>query len=383
MAGGRRVAAGVAGALALALALGVAAWTWRADRVADGFFRGDPRVVLPLADAVAEAVSGEIRPGLSTGDPRFDGEWTLVTCQMAVLGLGQLVQRDPALADRYRDPIAGCGAFLRRPEARAFGTAAWGEDGLSAEALASDRGHAWLGWLGSALAMAQRVGADPEGRPTTRAVIDALARRLDTLPVHRIETYPGETYPPDVAAVVAAVAIDGAHPGVVARFLPRFREAAVDPDTGLLRQALDPRTGAVVDGPRGSGTTVAAFFLAHADPALAAALAGAARSGLRGAVLGFGGVREVPRGHPARADVDSGPVVFGLSVSASGFGLAAARVVGDPAWHRSIYRSAHAVGLPTAWGGRRWYWTGGALGNAILLAMLTAPSADPPPAGLW
>ncbi|MCP4808514.1 MAG: hypothetical protein GY913_18850 [Proteobacteria bacterium] len=70
-------------------------------------------------------------------------------------------------------------------------------------------------------------------------------------------------------------------------------------------------------------------------------------------------------------DIDSGPVLLGIGVSPTGFGLAGARLHGDEAAYERSLRTARLFGLPVPWNGRT-YLTGGGLGNAILLAMATA-----------
>jgi len=59
-------------------------------------------------------------------------------------------------------------------------------------------------------------------------------------------------------------------------------------------------------------------------------------------------------------------------VGATGFGLGAARAHGDADLFRELYRSAYLVGVPVARGGKTSFAAGGTLGNALLLAMLTA-----------
>ena len=333
-----------------------------ADRLADRWFAGDPETVLRLADQLAAAMADE---AMAPGPTRFDGEWALVRCQMTVTALARLLPRHRDRETAWRPAIHACALWLTTADARAFGTEAWGEDATRAVPLGHM--HAYLGWTNTALQMAARVG-EREAATAGRAWSDRLVRGSRGRPLSALETYPGETYPPDLSAVIASLALDGRYPEDVAALVARFRAEAVDPATGLVRQTLDPRSGAP-GRPRGSGTLVSAWCLGFADPELARQLSAAARGGLRDDVLGFGGVREVPRGTPAIADLDSGPVLFGLSVSASGFGLAAARRLGDAGWHRELYRSAHLAGLEH--GG--WFTTGGTLGNAILLAMLTAP----------
>ncbi|MFT4704548.1 MAG: hypothetical protein ACI81R_002253, partial [Bradymonadia bacterium] len=59
------------------------------------------------------------------------------------------------------------------------------------------------------------------------------------------------------------------------------------------------------------------------------------------------------------------------SISATGFSLSGARLIGDEAWHRRLLATTRLFGLPT-WLGDH-FAAGGALGNAILLAMMTVP----------
>jgi hypothetical protein len=353
------------------LALLCASFPLHTERVARGYWRLDPAALQPLADQVAAAVEGGVDPSwFSTGDARFDGEWALVTCQMAVIGLGQLALRAPETRARYQPALEGCARWLITPEARQFGTEGWGEDGLSPEALQSDRGHAYLGWTNVALALAARLVDDPEVRDTHTRLTEALARRMATLPVHELQTYPGESYPADQVMVAASVALAGGHEALLSQWSTSFRQASLDPSSGLLYQSLSPRDGHPTDSPRGSGSALSAAFLQYVDPVLARELARQVQRQLGVTTLGFGAVREVPRGASLRMDIDSGPVIFGRGVSATGFSIAAARVAGDERWFRSLVRTAHTVGGPRP-GRGRWYLTGGSLGNAILLAMFT------------
>jgi hypothetical protein len=353
----RRVAAGV-----VVAGLG-AAWL-AVDRSADALF-DDPRAAVPWADAVAEAVAG----GLAPRDPadQFGGEQDAITCALAILGLGQVAGDDPALRARYREPVRTCARFLDSAAARGFGARRWGEDPLLAE-VPLDHGHAWLGWNAVGVAEAARLTGDPDLVDASHCAADLLAARLPLGPAS-LETYPGEVYPTDQAAVVAAIAVDGRHEDEVRAFLDRWEAAAIDPATGLQYQALVPGSGRPADGVRGSGSAISAWFLVRSDPALARRLADAVDRELRRSVLGVGGVMETPPGAPFRMDIDSGPVVPGLrfGVAATGFGLADARIAGDRGWYRTCWRSAMAFGLPAP----RWFAAGGTIGNAVLLAAAT------------
>jgi hypothetical protein len=349
-------------ALALTL-LGAHLWSGCGAR---SHFEGDTTTIAPLARGVADHAIDSASAGLGTGDARFDGEWALVTCQMTLLGLGQVVLESPELRAEMLPGMTACSDRLVDPALRQFGTDAWGEDGLQAP---DSHGHAYLGYLALGLSMHRLVDPSMPHADTHDRLIAALSRRLDAANNGLIQTYPGETYPPDVAAVAGAIGLHGRatgtdHSAVLARWSTRFREH-VDPHTGLLRQSHS--------GPgRGSGTAIAAYFTAFADPELSEDLYAALVSCCAGGPLGLGAVLEYPPGVPGRGDVDSGPLILGYSIAATGFAIGGARAHGDLPTYRRLFRTSRVFGLPVQVGGRRHYVTGGGIGNAIMLAMLTA-----------
>jgi hypothetical protein len=74
-----------------------------------------------------------------------------------------------------------------------------------------------------------------------------------------------------------------------------------------------------------------------------------------------------------RSDIDSGPVILGFGVSATGFAVGASRANDDRDSFVALYATAHLFGAPFDESGSRTFTTGGPLGDAILFAMLTAP----------
>ena len=195
-------------------------------------------------------------------------------------------------------------------------------------------------------------------------------------PVALLESYPGETYPADNAAALASIALhDRAtgedHGAVTSAALARMRAKCTDPASGLLYQRVDSVTGAPGDGARASGTAMAAFLLGYADVDAARPL-WEALARQWDTVLGFGGVREYPRGGEGHGDVDSGPVILGLGVSASGFGLASARRFGDRERYRVAFASAWLFGLPSESAGSLDFVSGGTIGDVLLFTLLTA-----------
>jgi|AMFO01.1.fsa_nt_gi hypothetical protein len=318
--------------------------------------------------------------GVDPGAPRFQGEWTFATFMMAAIGQAQLGLTQPELAEvqaaRASDAIDG----MLRPEIWAFDTQAWGEEAL--RRLDEDRhDHAVLGYAGLALSMERLLDPNNRHLATEDAVAAALARRLRDHLV--LQTYPGESYPPDIAMALAAVALHARAvgqppPAWLEPRLGAYQRLFVD-ERGLLIQRVEPGTGRARSVGRGSGTALAAWALAWADPDLSRSLSQAIREHLGTTTSGLVVVREYApetcaSGHACAADVDSGPVIMGAGVSATGFSLASARRLQDDAWFDGLWGTTRLFG---GWTGSS-FALGGDLGNAIMLAMLTArplPSA--------
>jgi hypothetical protein len=342
----------------------------------DALFLGDLSVVLPLADQVAHSVtSGVTTKKFSTGSKRFDGEWAFGTHQMAVLGLSQVLLAHPDrpdLAKRYLPAIRRASEVILDPKTRAFGTEAWGSDAL--EHLDDPDRDAWLGYVALALSVHREV--DPKFPHTElhNKLISALRNRVEANPTGLFQTYPNETYPVDVSASIAAIAIHerltkSPPDAFVETWLFHFRDRYLDEGTGYLMQATN---GTSSGTPRGSGTALAAYFLGFADRFTAQIMFDALRKDGDRDLLGFSTIREYPDGVSGTGDIDSGPVIFGSSVSATGFTMASARRFGDRKLFRRLNNTASLWGVPFASGHGRGHAVGGPLGDAILLAMYTA-----------
>ena len=134
-----------------------------------------------------------------------------------------------------------------------------------------------------------------------------------------------------------------------------------------------------IDAPRGSGTAIASYFIAFADPGLSRRLCDPLRSDGRVCALGVLRHPRVRAGPPRQGRRRPGPMLMGVSVGATGFALGAARAHGDADLFRELYRSAHLAGVPVGVGGQTKFAAGGALGNALLLACWPRTASPPRP----
>ena len=335
---------------------------------------------LEVADAYASSLIRAIQasPGplfYQTGSRRFNGQSAIAIYQMTPLGLGQIVAEHPEKREVYLPVMRLAAARMVRRETLSFAADVYGHDGTVR--MGTGEGHAYLGYVNMGLSMLRSVDPENPQAALNDRLSEALEKRLFGSKTSLFETYPGESWPPDVAAVAGSIGLYAAATGQDRRaeldtWGARFADCAIHA-SGFLIQRVKSGTCEPVDGPRGSGTAIAAYFLSFSNPDLARRLAAAvAKPGLE-SVLGFGAVREYAPGFDGSGDGDSGPVILGVSVGATGFGLGAAQIAGDRDLFVKLYRTTALFGAPVDAGeGGRTFALGGVLGNALLLAMLTA-----------
>ncbi|RYZ05116.1 MAG: hypothetical protein EOO73_21150 [Myxococcales bacterium] len=332
-------------------------------------WQGGPAQVDLARQVASKSLAGVGANDFHTGSARFDGEWAFGTHLMTTLGLGQVALEHPELRAELLPAMSHAVERMLAPETNAFGTEAWGNVGL--RTLPDGHGHGYLGYANLALSMLRLVDPQTRFAALSDELSDAMASRLAAAPHALFETYPGEAYAPDMSMVAGSIALHDCAAGRAERpFFPAWRRAFeryIDPASGLLYQAAEAETGRPLDAPRGSGAAIAAYALSFFDRDLSARLYDGVR---RHAVqpLGFGMMHEYAPGKAGRGDIDSGPVLLGVGVSATGFALAGARLHRDREQFTALYRTVNFVGVPL--GGH--FMSGGPLGNAILLAMTSA-----------
>ena len=107
--------------------------------------------------------------------------------------------------------------------------------------------------------------------------------------------------------------------------------------------------------------------------------------------LGVPAVLEYPSGTSGVGDVDSGPLIFGVSLSATVVTLGSALVHGDHLLAEPLLHSGEVLGLPITWNNKKRYAFGMMpVGDAFLVWsknarpwIATPSSASLPPAASW
>ncbi|MFI5491410.1 hypothetical protein [Actinoplanes sp. NPDC051859] len=248
----------------------------------------------------------------------------------------------------------------------------------------------WTNWLrGGILA----VRPDPVLREQFEASSAALARAFDAAPTPYLTAYPGQAWPVDSTVAIASLRLhDKLFPprygGTVARWLAGVR-TRLDPATGLLPHTVDPATGAPTSVARGTSQSMILRFLTDIDPTFAREQYLHFRALFVTRPLRLGpAVREFPPGSPGSGDVDSGPLVWGVSLSATAVTLGAARVQGDEGLADSLADYGELAGVPVTTPWTKRYAAGQLpIGDAFLAwsktarPWVSAPQSAPAPDG--
>ncbi len=370
--------------LGLALLLGALATVTVPHRVAgweaEAWLEGDAPLQDRLAKSLRQTTGDDlVKHPFQTGSRHFDSEWLFGTYMMAGMGYGQMALAHPERSPELTRDMDRCIAGMLKDESRYYDTSTWGEDPLTT--LAGAHGHvAFLGYLNLVLGLRRTLDVNNPYAELNDRVSAALERRMLSTSGF-LETFPGQTFPVDNASAIGSLGLHQRatgkdHTRVTRAFAERVNRLARQ-DDGLLIQ-ITTASGAPRDVGRGSGTFLAAYFLSFADPELARALFESGKNALYTEHLGFGAMREHSPHRGGKNDIDSGPVVLGLGVSASGFALGPSRAFQDRASFRGLYALAHLFGVPVDSDGTRTYATGGPIGDGILFAMLTAAPPTAP-----
>ncbi len=220
----------------------------------------------------------------------------------------------------------------------------------------------------------RRLVAEKEAyREPLRQRVEEMVRRMEAGPVLCAESYPDECWMFCNSAALAAVRmsdrLDGTdHTAFFHRWLQMAKQKLVDPGTGLLVSSFT-LDGQPKDGPEGSSIWMTAHCLQLIDEDFAADQYRRARKELGREVLGFGYAREWPVSWVGPEDVDSGPVVpiLGVSAGSSGLAFLGARAFDDRAYFRGLQASVDFAAFPSEHEGRLRYCAGNQVGDAVLL----------------
>ncbi len=230
-----------------------------------------------------------------------------------------------------------------------------------------------------ALMLAARcvVAPDPQRRTQLRDRIGVISSQMQASPCLSAESYPDECWTFCNSVALAAIRIDAwldgkPCPELAQQWLTTARQKLIEPTSGLLVSSFDLK-GKPLDGPEGSTIWMVVHCLQLIDPGFAADQYRRARTELARFFFGFGYAAEWPRHHRGPADIDSGPILPGLDLSAGATGLAflGAGSFGDREYLAALLASLELGAMPHREpDGSLRYLASNQVGDAVLLYSL-------------
>lgn len=272
--------------------------------------------------------------------------------------------------ERVKDRADPRAAQALRAAARAHQalTAEEGTAIFSAE-LTPPYGIFYQGWMAWLEVEQLRLGGTSSSAVDRR--LDAIALAFSSQGAF-LEAYPGQSWPCDnVVALAALSARDRLLPPRYAAVRGAWIEALRATGELLPHQARP-----TVTPPRGSSQSLIQRFLPAIDPEWAAQAYPAFRRRLVTTRLGLPGVLE-HEGGGGLGDVDSGPLIWGVSMSATVVGLSAARAHGDLPLAEALAGTMEAFGWPIGWTEKRYALGLLPVGDAFVAWVYGTPKAPP------
>ena len=216
-----------------------------------------------------------------------------------------------------------------------------------------------------------------EYKPLLTDRVNRIAEGLRHSPHMALESYPDECWVFDHCVALAAIKLtdrlDGSdHTKLLRDWIAMAKQKLVHRESGLLVSSFTA-DGIPLDGPEGSTIWMVAHMLQPVDGEFARDQYDRARKELGAITLGFGYAHEWPKSWSGPADVDSGPIIPVLNISAGSSGMAfiGASAFGDDTFLSSLAATLDFAAFPSRKQGALKYCASNQVGDAALLYAAT------------
>ena len=212
-------------------------------------------------------------------------------------------------------------------------------------------------WLGQRnLLLGRLLSIQPETQRVPELVAEfndnsaQLAAAFLASPTHHLDSYPDMCWPADnVTALASLIVHDSLYQTnyrVAYEAWKKWTTSHADPSTGMPAGHLHQQSGQLIEPARGCANSWNLALLAEIDPPFARQQYQLYRDNFAIRRVGFLMFREYPKGNMTKADIDSGPIILGAGITATGVGLAATRANGDAEMAGDIYKLSRLFGIP-------------------------------------
>ena len=208
-------------------------------------------------------------------------------------------------------------------------------------------------------------GKDLDQLQRLRTECDEIAKSLAAATTPFLASYIGSAWPCDTFPAIHALVVydrvtqEDRYAATVAKWLSDVHQR-LDSTTGLVSHTSSLPDGNSVSIARATSQVIILRFLADIDPEFAKEQYTTFRDKFLTTFFGIPSVLEYPKGVRGQGDVDSGPLIFGRSLSATVLMMGAAQIYGDIDQAHAIAQAGEVVGLPWTSGEKKRY-VGGVL----------------------
>lgn len=312
-----------------------------------------------------------------------NAEWDFMARCFFVWSLANIGMRDQTLKDdalHIMDRIIDETMELERQKGMHFFLMSYSR--LNSFIVQPERSLFLDGEIALMIALRRLLEEKDEYRPKLQELVNTMVSRMEQSQVLSAESYPNECWlfcnSVALASVKIADALDGSnHDDFFKRWINTAKARLIEPKTGLLNSSYTLHGEKVFDKPEGSSIWMAAHCLALIDREFASDQYERAKLHLANTLAGFGYAYEWPLICEGRSDVDSGPIIPVLNLSAGSTGLAfvGAATFGDGEYLKVLHRSLNLGGFPETRDDRIFYHASNQVGDAVLLySMVLGPA---------
>ena len=273
-----------------------------------------------------------------------------------------------------RDPTLQSDAIKEARAARAQLDSQQGREPFDKN-LPPDHGMFYAAWTCHLQAgIALLATADqPAELLTLRDQCDTIAQAIRESPTPFLASYPDSVWPCDTLPAIHALVVfdritkQDRYSAIVQQWLSAAK-ARLDPESGLIPHMAVTHSGQPSTVARATSQVIILRLLADIDPPFASEQYETFRQRFLTTFLGVPCLREYPSGISGSGDIDSGPLIFGRSLSATVLMMGVAQLYGDQQHADAIARCGETVGMPWTSKDRKRY-VGGILPvGAIIVA---------------
>jgi hypothetical protein len=198
-----------------------------------------------------------------------------------------------------------------------------------------------------------------------------------------LPSYENSVWPADNLVAMASIAnyhliVDAKYDSFLASWVKQIK-SNLDTRTRMIPHAVHYDSGEVLEGARGSSSSLMIRMMAEIDPDFAADQYRKFQAFFVNKTLDLPSVSEYPKGQTGKGDVDSGPVVFGVGFAATIVSIGTHAALNNDGYSEAQYQTIDAFGFPFTTSASKQYLFGKLpIADAFIAWSRAASSCHPP-----